>query len=121
MKTIAVDFDGTCVDHCYPEVGKDVPYAVEVLQELVERNNIILFTMRSGKELGDAIDWFKKNNIFLSGINSNPTQTTWTFSNKPYAHIYIDDASFGCPLIEYVSYSRPFVDWLKVKEELISL
>lgn len=44
---IAVDFDGTCVTHEFPEVGKDIG-AVPVLRELVEKGHkIILYTMRS--------------------------------------------------------------------------
>ena len=44
---IAIDFDGTCVTHEYPNVGKDVN-AVPVLKELVENGHqLVLFTMRS--------------------------------------------------------------------------
>jgi len=32
---IAIDFDGTCVTHDFPKVGKDIG-AVPVLRELVE-------------------------------------------------------------------------------------
>ena len=55
---IAVDFDGTCVSHEYPKVGKDIG-AVPVLKALVEiGHKIILNTMRSDDELADAIQWF---------------------------------------------------------------
>jgi hypothetical protein len=44
---ICIDFDGTCVTHEFPEVGKDIG-AVPVLRKLVEQgHNLILFTMRS--------------------------------------------------------------------------
>lgn len=57
---IGIDFDGTCVTHDYPRIGKDIG-AVPVLKELVERGHkLILNTMRSGKELEDAVEWFKK-------------------------------------------------------------
>lgn len=53
---IAVDFDGTCVKHRYPMVGEDVDGAVSVLKELVRKGHkIILYTMRSGDTLDDAI------------------------------------------------------------------
>jgi hypothetical protein len=56
---IAIDFDGTCVTHEYPYIGKDIG-AVPVLKELVSSGHqLILFTMRSGKELNDAI-WYSK-------------------------------------------------------------
>lgn len=113
---IAVDFDGTCVTHEYPNIGKDIG-AVPVLKKLADRGyKIILNTMRSGKELSDAVKWFEENEISLYGINNNPTQKSWTTSPKVYAHIYIDDAALGCPLKMVPSISdRPYVDWKKVK------
>lgn len=109
---IGIDFDGTCVTHEYPRIGKDIN-AIPILSALVESgHNLILITMRSGQELQEAVDWFKENNIALYGINSNPTQHRWTQSPKIYAHLYIDDAGLGVPLIENPEYSsRPYVDW----------
>ena len=109
---IAIDFDGTCVTHDYPRIGKDI-HAIPVLNKLVSNGHkLILNTMRSGKELDAAVNWFKENNIELFGINENPTQKRWTDSPKVYAHMYIDDAGLGCPLKLDLSLSnRPFVDW----------
>lgn len=109
---IAIDFDGTCVTHDYPRIGKDIG-AVTVLKRLVEAGHkLILNTMRSGKELQDAIDWFKENGIELYGANENPTQKSWTQSPKVYARLYIDDAALGCPLKMDLNLSNhPFVDW----------
>jgi hypothetical protein len=109
---IAIDFDGTCVTHDYPRVGKDIG-AVPVLKMFVESGHkLILNTMRSGKELADAVQWFKDNGIPLYGANENPTQKQWTASPKVYANLYIDDAALGCPLKMNPNISgRPFVDW----------
>ena len=109
---IAIDFDGTCVTHDYPRIGKDIG-AIEVLKRLIKSGHkLILNTMRSGKELQDAIDWFKENGIELYGANENPSQKSWTNSPKVYAHMYIDDAALGCPLKMDLNLSnRPFVDW----------
>lgn len=118
---ICVDFDGTCVTHEYPNIGKEIG-ATETLKQLIDLGHyIILFTMRSGKELQDAINWFEERNIPLFGVNKNPDQFTWTSSPKPYAHLYIDDAALGCPVTfdETIS-NRPFVDW-KVVKNLLSL
>ena len=30
--TIAVDFDGTIVEHRYPRIGEEIPFAVETLK-----------------------------------------------------------------------------------------
>lgn len=118
---ICVDFDGTCVTHEYPNIGKEIG-ATEILKQLIDLGHyIILFTMRSGKELQDAINWFEERNIPLFGVNKNPDQFTWTSSPKPYAHLYIDDAALGCPVtFDKTISNRPFVDW-KVVKNLLSL
>ena len=115
---IAVDFDGTCVTHDYPRVGKDIG-AVPVLKRLVkEGHQLILWTMRSGKELNDAIKWFEENGIELYGIQENPNQKSWTSSPKAYAQLYIDDAALGAPLLMDSSLSnREFINW-KVVEQM---
>ena len=117
---IAIDFDGTCVTHDYPRIGKEIG-ATEVLKRLVEAGHkLILNTMRSDKELQDAVNWFTKNGIELYGVNENPTQKRWTNSPKVYAHMYIDDAALGCPLINAPELSnRPFVDWDSIDLQLI--
>jgi hypothetical protein len=117
---ICVDFDGTCVTHDYPKVGKNIG-AQKVLKELVEANcKLILFTMRDGQQLQDAVDWFKANDIELWGIQTNPTQKNWTKSPKAYGKIYIDDAALGCPVIHNTEiHDRAFVDWDAVREDLV--
>lgn len=118
---IAIDFDGTCVTHEYPEVGRDIG-AAPVLKELIANGHkLMLWTMRSHGDqnidcLNDAINWFKNNDIELWEINKNPEQY-WSNSNKQYAQLYIDDAALGCPLI-YPEKERPYVDWVRVKEQL---
>ncbi len=124
---IAIDFDGTCVTHSYPEVGKDIG-AVPILKKLVENGHqLILWTMRDDdldiledNHLSQAVNWFKENNIELYGIQENPTQNEWTLSRKCYAQLYIDDAALGCPLTSNKDLSkRPFVDWKLVELMLI--
>jgi len=145
--TIAIDFDGTCVTHEFPKIGRDIG-AAPILKELVNSGHkLILFTMRSnvispisedpkihsvsGKYLDEAIAWFKRNKIELYGIQTNPTQRSWTLSPKAYAELYIDDAALGCPLIQdYIEHpdglyngepipdGRPYVDWGIVKRHL---
>ena len=101
--TICVDFDGTCVKHEQPATGASIPGAVDTLKRLVEaEHRLVLFTMRSGKELTHAVRWFEDNNIPLYGIQSSPGQQTWTSSPKAYGHRYIDDAATGCPLVHEV-------------------
>lgn len=113
---IALDFDGTVVTHKYPEIGKDIG-AVPVLKRLADTGCLfVLNSMRSKKNgtLDDAVNWFKKNNIELYGVNKEPNQEKWTDSSKTYAHIYIDDAAFGCP-VKYDDNGRKYVDWNKIE------
>lgn len=118
---IAVDFDGTCVTHDYPYIGSDIG-AVPVLKELVDAGyNLVLNTMRSGRLEKDAVKWFKENNIPLYGVNCNPDQKSWTSSPKVFADLYIDDAALGIPLKTSPTSTRPFVDWVAVRELLVSL
>lgn len=116
---IAVDFDGTCTTHNYPKIGRDIG-AERVLKRLVAKGHqIILWTMRSGNELKEAVQWFQERNIPLFGVNRNPSQRNWTKSPKPYAHLYIDDAALGCPLCkrEFPGESQ-YVDWEAVEQIL---
>lgn len=115
---IAVDFDGTVVEHEYPEVGADVPLAANTLRKLVQTGHqIILWTMRHDEFLDAAVQWFIERDIPLFGINENPEQVTWTQSNKAYAHLYIDDAGIGCPTIASGD-GRPRADWLLIENML---
>lgn len=126
---INTDFDGTVVTHAFPEIGNDIG-AVPVLKTLVENGHqLILFTMRSdieapksdhpeivpkgGNYLTQAVNWFKKHDILLYGIQSNPTQASWTSSPKSYANFMIDDSALGIPLVRPKN-ERPYVDWKKV-------
>ena len=122
--TIAIDFDGTIVKHRYPELGEDIPNALEVIKKLQDKGHkIILYTMRSDKEdmetLTDAVVYLKERNIKLYGINQNKSQKHWTDSSKVYANYYIDDAAIGCPLIWEEEEDKPYVNWVKIEEILI--
>jgi hypothetical protein len=120
MGYIVVDFDGTVLTHDYPNLGEDIG-AVPVLKELIDGgHDLILFTMRSKKELSDAVDWFDRNDIKLFGIQTNPTQHKWTDSPKAYGQLIIDDAAAFAPLKKNLNISnRPFIDWVRMREELI--
>lgn len=117
--TIAIDFDGTCVEHDYPTVGMDVEGAVDTLRALNKRGHrLILYTMRSGEKLEAALKWFKERKITLWAVNRNPEQEEWTESPKVYADIYIDDSALGCPIMFIEGVRRPVVKWAKVRSQL---
>ena len=117
---IAIDFDGTIVDHRFPEIGEPNPGAIDWMKRFQEAGaRLILWTMRSdgamknGDErpvLTEAVEYCRVNGVEFHGINENPQD--WTTSPKAYAHTYIDDAALGCPLRENPRMGgRPFVDW----------
>ena len=119
-KIIAVDFDGTIVSHMYPKIGLDNPSAIRVLKKLIEQGHqLILWTMRSGEPLNEAVAYCEERGISFLGVNSNPNQSSWTTSPKQYADLYIDDAALGCPTQFDPNTQRQWVNWRDVEAILI--
>ena len=117
---IAVDFDGTIVAHAYPNIGREVPNAIRVLKKLQEQGTqLILWTMRSGDRLDEAVRYCEEKGITFWGINQNPAQSEWTDSPKAYASIYIDDAALGCPTLWDEGTQRRMVNWRDIEAILI--
>lgn len=116
--TILIDFDGTCCTHAYPDVGSDIG-AESVLKKLVAKGHrLILYTMRSGKHLDDAIKWFNDRDIPLYAVGKEPNQHKWTSSNKCHGDLVIDDRDLGVPLVTAVTDEAPYVDWVEVEKLL---
>jgi hypothetical protein len=117
-KIIAIDFDGTCVTHDYPNIGRDIGAERVLKKMIVAGAKLVLLTMRSGALLQDAVQWFNDRDIALFGVNENPTQKSWSDSPKIFAHLYIDDLAFGAPLIEKNN-ERGFICWKTIEEKLL--
>lgn len=95
---IAVDFDGTIVEHEYPGIGKEKLFAFQTLKELEKMGaKLILWTFRAGKELDDAVEYCRKNGIEFYAVNKNYPEEVFdeTISRKIDADIYIDDRNIG--------------------------
>jgi len=95
---IAVDFDGTIVKHEYPKIGKPLMFAFETLKALQNQGHrLILWTYRAGKELEDAVEFCKQNDVQFYAVNKNYPEEEFdeTISRKIYADIYIDDRNIG--------------------------
>jgi len=106
---IAIDFDGTCVRNEYPDIGESIG-AEPVLKDLVAAGHkLILWTVRSGVSLAEAVRWFRIAGIPLWGINENPNQKNWSHSPKAHADIFIDDRALGCPLLQ------GYADWREIR------
>lgn len=96
---IAVDFDGTIVEHKYPEIGREIPFAVETLLKLrKDGHQLILWTVREGKLLEEAVDFCKSRGLEFYSVNSNYTEEESghrSYSRKLKADIFIDDRNLG--------------------------
>jgi hydroxymethylpyrimidine pyrophosphatase-like HAD family hydrolase len=108
---IAVDFDGTIVEHKYPAIGEEMLFAFSTLKALEkEGHTLILWTYRAGKELDEAVAYCKQNGIVFYAVNKNFPEEKFdneTMSRKIIADVYIDDRNVG-----------GFLGWSKIWEEL---
>jgi len=97
-KTIAVDFDGTIVEHAYPRIGKEMLFAFATLKELQKRGHkLILWTFRHGEYLDEAVEYCKKNGVEFYAVNKNFPEEVWdqSVARKLNADIFIDDRNVG--------------------------
>lgn len=98
--TIAVDFDGTIVTHKYPNIGEEIPFAVDTLKMLRnDGNKLILWSVREGKLLDAAVQWCRDRGLEFYAVNRDyPEETTDNnphFSRKLKADMFIDDRNLG--------------------------
>jgi len=95
---IAIDFDGTIVEHRYPFIGKIRPFAFETLEALqVNGHRLILWSHRAGNKLEEAVKFCKSHGIEFYAVNKNYPEEVWNEhdSRKILADIYIDDRNLG--------------------------
>ena len=95
---IAVDFDGTIVEHEYPKIGKPIPFAFDVLKKLQqeEHHTLILWTVREGRLLEEAVNYCSKNGVEFYAANKNyHEEEVGDNPRKLMADIFIDDKNIG--------------------------
>ena len=95
---IAVDFDGTIVEHKYPKIGKERLFAFQTLKRMNELGAcLILWTIRTGKELDEAVKFCRKNGVEFYAVNKNYPEEIFDekTSRKVDADIFIDDKNVG--------------------------
>ena len=94
---IAVDFDGTIVEHEYPKLGAPIPFAIETLLKLQKDGHVlILWTVRDGVLLQEAIDYCAKKGLTFFAANKNyPEEDPTKASRKLTAELFIDDRNVG--------------------------
>ena len=99
--TIAIDFDGTIVEHAYPEIGRPIPFAIETLLQLQEDGHrLILWTVRSGDLLQEAVEYCAKRGLRFFAENENyrgemEELQQGTYPRKLQADLFIDDRNLG--------------------------
>lgn len=98
---IAVDFDGTIVEHEYPLIGKERPFAIETLKMLIkDRHRLILWSVREGELLEEAVQWCRDRGVEFYAVNKDFPEEQGTsnnkyFSRKVKADLFIDDRNIG--------------------------
>jgi len=96
---IAVDFDGTIVQHEYPRIGKELPFAIETLKRLQSefQHQLVLWTVRDGKQLEEAVEFCRVRGLEFYAINASYPEETYQegMSRKVNADLFIDDRSLG--------------------------
>lgn len=95
---IAVDFDGTIVEHRFPQIGPPINDAFDILRKLQnEGHRLILWTFRSGKELDEAVHYCKANKLHFYAVNQNHPHEKYNnkISRKINADLFIDDRNLG--------------------------
>jgi len=97
---IAVDFDGTIVKHKYPQIGPELPFAVDTLKKLVEEGHkIILWSVREGEMLDEAVEWCRERGLEFYAINRDYPEEEVDknnhFSRKLKVDLFIDDRNVG--------------------------
>ena len=97
--TIAIDFDGTIVEHRYPDIGPEIPFAIETLKMLIkDRHRLILWSVREGVLLEEAVEYCRKRGVEFYAVNKDYPEEKTTdknFSRKLKADIFIDDRQYG--------------------------
>lgn len=97
---IAVDFDGTIVEHKYPYIGKEIPFAITTLKRLQDDGHrLILWSCREGRLLQDAVEFCRERGVDFFAINSNypdeDVDSEAIRSRKLKADMFIDDRNVG--------------------------
>jgi phosphoserine phosphatase len=88
---LAIDFDGTLVDHEYPKIGALKPGAKEAIIAFKKAGHkIAIWTCRAGEQEQAVRKFLSENGIPYDSVNAAaPGADLGT--RKIYADIYIDD------------------------------
>lgn len=96
---IAIDFDGTIVEDCYPEIGKPICQAFDAILHFKACGyKLILWTCRENTPernyLNEAVAFCAARGVVFDAVNENTPDNPYNLlgkSRKVYADRYIDD------------------------------
>ena len=100
----AVDFDGTLCEDKFPAIGKEIKRNTDFLRKYVQNsphNEWILWTMREGDRLKEALEWLTSIGLKPDAVNDNLDRLKADWQNNPrkvYADFYLDDHNFTVPI-----------------------
>lgn len=97
---IAIDFDGTIVEHRYPSIGRELPFAIDTLKKLQEEGHrLILWTVREGRLLDEAVEFCRERGLEFYAVNRDypeeERERNNHFSRKLKVDLWIDDRNLG--------------------------
>ena len=104
--TIAVDFDGTIVEHRYPSIGRELPFATATMKKLIDDGHkLILWSVREGELLQEAVDWCRERGVRFHAVNgffdedseedAGDHDKNPHYSRKLKVECFIDDRNVG--------------------------
>lgn len=125
---IYLDFDGTIVEHYFPEIGAENPNALKVISRLqIAGHEIILNTYRADidqKHVQDALDFIHSSGHLKISIEKFLPQKLEPRSfdlesAKKSNQLYIDDISEGIPMRRNITLEYGMmVDWIELEKKL---
>ena len=90
MKIIAVDFDGTLVENKWPGIGRPDKHLFSYLINCRKHGiKVILYTMREGKLLDQAVGFCRERGLEFDAVNDNLEEQKQYYGNNP-RKIYYD-------------------------------
>lgn len=96
LKTIAVDFDGTIVEHMFPEIGAIKQNVVDRVKKwYAEGHTIIIWTCRTDQYAEEAKKFLAEQEIPYHYFNENPTSPFGDWCRKILADVYLDDRALS--------------------------
>lgn len=95
----AIDFDGTIVENKFPQIGELNQQTANFIRHIKSKGHKwILWTMREGERLTEALEFLAIHDLIPDCVNDNLPELKETYGNNPrkvYADCYIDDHNAG--------------------------